>query len=83
MSAPGPTRRAATTRTDWGTPQPLFDALDREFHFTLDAAASDANRKCPRYLTEAENALTADIFDHVVWCNPPYGAGLRALQEGE
>lgn len=36
----------------WETPQSLFDELNAEFNFTLDAAASDANRKCKRYFTK-------------------------------
>lgn len=32
---------------EWSTPQALFDALDREFSFTLDAAATRVNRKVP------------------------------------
>ena len=77
MSAPGPTRAAKKTRDDWETPPALFDALNREFRFTLDAAANADNRKCERYLTEEEDALEVDIFDQVVWCNPPYGRGLK------
>lgn len=41
----------------WETPQRLFDELDAEFHFTLDAAASDENHKCERFFTEKENGL--------------------------
>jgi phage N-6-adenine-methyltransferase len=33
----------------WGTPQWLFDVLDQEFRFTLDAAADWTNTKCPRF----------------------------------
>lgn len=77
MSAPGNVRAAKDTRSDWETPWPLFRALDREFRFTLDAAATAENRKCERYLTAEEDALKADIFDQVVWCNPPYGRGLK------
>lgn len=74
MSAPGPTRSSrAATRDDWGTPTALYDLLDREFRFDLDAAASPENRKCSRYLTAEEDALRADIFDRTVFCNPPYG----------
>ena len=36
----------------WETPQSLFNALDSEFHFTLDVAASDQNAKCKRYYTK-------------------------------
>lgn len=69
-------QRPSARRDDWETPQGLFDELNREFRFTLDAAASFETRKCERYLTEEEDALKADIFDQVVWCNPPYGKGL-------
>ena len=36
----------------WETPQSLFDELNAEFNFTLDAAASDTNHKCKRYFTK-------------------------------
>lgn len=36
----------------WETPQSLFDELNAEFNFTLDAAANDANHKCERYFTK-------------------------------
>ena len=36
----------------WATPQDFFDKLNDEFHFTLDAAASPDNAKCPVYFTE-------------------------------
>ena len=41
----------------WETPRALFEQLDAEFHFTLDAAASDENHKCGRYFTEKEDGL--------------------------
>ena len=41
----------------WETPQRLFDELDAEFHFTLDAAASDENHKCARYFTQNDDGL--------------------------
>lgn len=41
----------------WETPQRLFDELDAEFHFTLDAAASDSNHKCARYFTQNDDGL--------------------------
>jgi len=63
------------------TPQALFNQLDREFHFTLDAAASDRNAKCAVYLTETDDALHRPWAPAVVWCNPPYGRGIRAWVE--
>ena len=77
MSAPGNVRRVAESRGDWETPWDLFRELDREFRFSLDAAASQQNRKCRRYLTEEEDSLTADMIDETIWLNPPYGAGLK------
>lgn len=59
----------------WETPQRFFDAMDAEFGFTLDAAASPENAKCPAYLTDADNAL-AHQWRGSVWVNPPYGPGI-------
>lgn len=44
-------------KQDWITPDWLFNQLDREFHFGLDAAASDLNHKCEKYFTEADDGL--------------------------
>lgn len=57
---------------DWETPQEVFDKLDKEFHFTLDVAASPTNAKCADYFTKEQNGL-AQEWRGVVWCNPPYG----------
>ena len=43
----------------WCTPQDFFDALNREFSFTLDAAATDKTAKCPRYFTPETDGLKA------------------------
>lgn len=47
----------SSNRMDWETPQALFDELNAEFGFSLDAAASESNAKCPRFFTERENGL--------------------------
>lgn len=59
--------------TEWGTPQTLFDALDREFHFTLDPCATLDNAKCKQFFTQTENGLLHDWSDDIVFMNPPYG----------
>lgn len=38
----------SSARADWETPQALFDVLDAEFRFTVDAAATAANTKVRR-----------------------------------
>lgn len=56
----------------WATPQWLFDALDREFGFTLDPCSDGANAKCERFFTTAENGLLRDWGRDTVFMNPPY-----------
>ena len=57
---------------EWETPRDLFDALDAEFHFTLDACATTENHKCGRYYTPEDNGLSKDWSGECVWVNPPY-----------
>ena len=64
-------------RNLWQTPIPLFVALDAEFCFTLDAAASRDNALCNRYITAEQDTLITPWSDHFislgyVWLNPPY-----------
>jgi site-specific DNA-methyltransferase (adenine-specific) len=62
-----------SARTDWGTPQYLFDALNRQFHFTLDAAASADNAKCAKFYDREADGTVQSWKMERVWCNPPYG----------
>lgn len=63
---------------EWSTPQDWFDQLDREFDFTIDVAASEANAKCWAYYSKKADALTIDWredsgeFPPTCWLNPPY-----------
>ena len=72
---------------EWATPQSTYDALDNEFGFLLDAAATAENTKCSAYITKVGDALTADWMAWLmgddgdpravgllptVWLNPPY-----------
>lgn len=66
----------SSARGDWETPPDFFQKVDAEFHFTLDAAASASNAKCPRFYTVDDDAL-AQVWSGVVWVNPPYGRGLK------
>jgi site-specific DNA-methyltransferase (adenine-specific) len=62
----------------WCTPLDFFEKLDREFHFNLDAAATDKSAKCADYFTPADDGLSKDWGGRCVFCNPPYG---RAIQD--
>lgn len=57
---------------DRGTPQWLFDALNKEHQFTVDAAAAPHNAKCERYWTIDDDGLSQPWTNERVWCNPPY-----------
>lgn len=69
-------------KDEWATPQALFDKIDAEFQFTLDACALPTNAKCARYFTPEQDALTQSwttehgTYDESVWLNPPYGRGI-------
>lgn len=61
---------------EWETPQSLYDSLDAEFCFLLDAAASESNHKAPYYFTRQDSAFHVGNEwhqFHTVYCNPPYG----------
>lgn len=60
----------SSNKDDWETPQKFFDELNEEFHFDLDAAATEKNKKCARYL---KDAFTEEWIGDSVFCNPPYG----------
>ena len=68
----------SSAKTDWCTPQALFDALDAEFGFTLDAAATERSAKCERFFTKAGNGLAQSWGGGCVFCNPPYGREIGA-----
>jgi site-specific DNA-methyltransferase (adenine-specific) len=63
--------------SNWATPRELFDELNKEFHFTLDPAASEWNAKCKKYYTEKDDGLMQDWTKDVVFLNPPYGKVLN------
>ena len=62
----------STGKDDWGTPQDLFDALNKEFNFTLDPCADDNNHKCAKYYTIEQDGLAQSWAGETVFCNPPY-----------
>ena len=65
---------------EWETPDWLFDELDQEFRFTLDAAASDVNHKCDAYYTKESDGLNHP-WSKSTWVNPPYGRVIRKWVE--
>ena len=62
---------------EWSTPRDFFRALDVEFCFLLDAAATRENRLCAEYRgpdhlrPECRSGLVFDWAEST-YCNPPY-----------
>lgn len=59
----------------WETPKDFFDALDAEFEFDLDAAASAENAKCRIWYGGQIDALALASWatePSSIWLNPPY-----------
>ena len=61
----------------WTTPQPVFDALNAEFNFTLDPCALSQTAKCKKFFTPFDDGLKKDWSQDTVFMNPPYGKWLR------
>ena len=58
----------------WRTPPEVFEALNREFNFNVDAAATAENALVGRYYTVETDGANLDHYGpgDVVFCNPPY-----------
>lgn len=56
------------------TPDELFDQLNRIFNFTLDAACTSTNCKCPKgyYYDKGQDSLKMNWGGDRVFCNPPF-----------
>jgi site-specific DNA-methyltransferase (adenine-specific) len=64
----------SSSKTDYGTPQYLFDLMDKEFGpFTLDAAANSENAKCDKFYSIEDDGLSKSWVGETVFVNWPYG----------
>lgn len=76
-------------KTDWETPQDLFDKLNKEFNFDIDVCASYENAKCETYYDEDFNCLDHSWINKlpdengnfiniplICFMNPPYGRSI-------
>jgi site-specific DNA-methyltransferase (adenine-specific) len=75
------TTRFESAKQDWTTPDDLFEPYQKEFKFTLDAAADKKNARAKKFFTQRDDALTQSWGNHRVWLNPPYGARTGTLQQ--
>lgn len=66
----------SSVSNEWETPVELFSLLNKEFHFTLDAASTDQNHKCKKYYTQKNSGLEKSWAGERVYLNPPYGRSI-------
>jgi len=80
MVAGIPRNNVSTDKNEWCTPIDLYEKLDAEFHFDLDAAATAENALAPIYISKESNALIQDWCEEsgtgTIFLNPPYGRGV-------
>ncbi|NCP63187.1 MAG: phage N-6-adenine-methyltransferase [Paraglaciecola sp.] len=69
-------------KNSWGTDPVIFNALNKEFNFGIDLAASKNNALLPVFFTKELDALKMDwstsfrtLGTKNAFCNPPYGKG--------
>ena len=61
-------------KMDWNTPKPLFDKLNEEFHFQMDAATCDHNPMGTSYYYTNHGEKVGAKWKNPTWVNPPYSA---------
>lgn len=65
-------RGASDTVDERITPDKVYDPLNDEFSFSLDAAANQRNRKTHKFFDLTTDGLSQSWRGERVWCNPPY-----------
>lgn len=66
-------KKFESAKQDWTTPDALFEPINAEFKFTLDAAADATNARADNFFCADDDGLRQDWGNHTVWLNPPYG----------
>lgn len=74
-------RTGDINKDEWRTPKWLFDALDNEFRFILDPAATENNTLCEWYFDKEEDGLRSPWFGNV-FVNPPYSQLKKWVEKG-
>lgn len=70
--SPAPRVLFSSASGSWTTPRDLYEALDREFVFTLDPCPEGGG---DTHIME-NDGLARSWEGHIVYCNPPYGRGV-------
>ena len=74
--------RGGSGNVDYGTPAPLYAAIDARWGpFDFDACATAENAKAKRFISPEVDAFKADWsqLGRIAFMNPPYGRGVTGL----
>ena len=74
----------SSEKQDHQTPDDFFEVLNKEFEFTIDAAATSENAKCAKFYTPEQNSLSFlwGSSGETVFCNPPYKNVAEWMKQG-
>ncbi len=80
----------SSNKDEWETPSDLFNELDEEFHFILDASCDSKNAKCPIgfNVDRNEDGLKESWMDRIkktcnlsVFVNPPFSQKAKWIKK--
>ena len=63
------------------TPPDIWEALTKEFAFTIDVCASHENHLLPRYYTKDDDALTKDWSGEIAYIHPLFDGKIGKFVE--
>ena len=56
---------------EWQTPDNIFQPLNNEFHFQIDLAGSQINKRCERVFTKTDDTFKQN-WQGICWLNPEF-----------
>lgn len=71
----------SSNNENWETPKELFNKLNKEYNFTLDACASEQNKLCNKYYSIENSFLNNYPKNERIFINPPYSRNIGKFIE--
>lgn len=75
-------RTGTVNQDDYMSPIWLYELLHKEFHFTLDTAATEESALCDFYFDKEADGLNSAWFDNS-YTNPPYSQLYKWVMKGK
>ena len=65
----------SSKKTEYETPDDLFNQLNKQYRFKTDVCATSKNAKCKKFYSIKDDGLSKR-WTGVCWMNPPYGRNI-------